>query len=554
MLSFLRGNRTKEGVTFRGRGPRAPYPNNVVSDNVAVLGDIVNAEPIYIGAPRFSYMDSGYAAFKTGAAATRTKTVYQGANDGMLHAFDATTGAESWAYIPNAVFPNLANLSSKNAFVHKFYVDGTPVYGDMDFSNTSGSSTTTPDWHTVLVGAYANGGRGYYALDVTSPTMAGESGLASKVLWEFPNAATAAQDNANMGYSFGRAILVKTRAAGWVVLAASGYNNNALIGSATGDGKGHLFVLNAKNGTKIADLTTNNGSTATPSGLAYISAWVDHANTDNTVEAVYGGDLTGQLWRFDLSGSTTASWAVQLVTKLVDGSGNAQPVTTEPELGVVSGYRMIYVGTGEYLGAVDIPLATGALASATSTQTMYALKEPKPYAATAAPLTTALIPTLRGTLQAQVATNPTSTTASVTSNAVNLASKNGWYIDLPHVGERIVTNPALGQGTLGFTTNIPDGTDPCLPGGSSWLFNVSYSTGGYIANSNPTAGIAGNRLGSALASRPQFIQLEGNGTPGSAKTVELIRLSNDSTVPANVPLASSGFGGRRKSWREINVQ
>ncbi len=108
VLSFLRGNRTKEGVTFRGRGPRAPYPNNVVSDNVAVLGDIVNAEPIYIGAPRFSYMDSGYAAFKTGAAATRTKTVYQGANDGMLHAFDATTGAESWAYIPNAVFPNLA--------------------------------------------------------------------------------------------------------------------------------------------------------------------------------------------------------------------------------------------------------------------------------------------------------------------------------------------------------------------------------------------------------------------------------------------------------------
>ena len=137
---------------------------------------------------------------------------------------------------------------------------------------------------------------------------------------------------------------------------------------------------------------------------------------------------------------------------------------------------------------------------------------------------------------------------------MNLASKNGWDIDLPHVGERIITNPALGQGTLGFTTNIPDGTDPCLPGGSSSLFNVSYSTGGYIANSNPTAGIAGNRLGSALASRPQFIQLEGNGTPGSAKTVELIRLSNDSTVPANVPLASSGFGGRRKSWREINVQ
>ena len=100
VLAFLRGDRTKEGTLYRGRGPRAPYPNNVVPDNVAVLGDIVNAEPIYISAPRFSYVDNGYAAFKSGAAATRTKMVYQGANDGMLHAFDALTGTEAWAYVP----------------------------------------------------------------------------------------------------------------------------------------------------------------------------------------------------------------------------------------------------------------------------------------------------------------------------------------------------------------------------------------------------------------------------------------------------------------------
>ena len=111
--------------------------------------------------------------------------------------------------------------------------------------------------------------------------------------------------------------------------------------------------------------------------MTYISAWVDHANTDNTVEAVYGGDLTGSVWRFDLSGTTTASWKVQLVAKLVDSSNNAQPVTSEPELGVVSGFRVIYVGTGQYLGSTDIPGATGANASATSTQTMYALKEPE---------------------------------------------------------------------------------------------------------------------------------------------------------------------------------
>ena len=243
VLSFLRGDRSLEGTKFRGRGPRPPYPNNVVPDNVAVLGDIVNGEPIYVAAPRFGYVDNGYATFKS-ANSARTKMVYQGANDGMLHAFNASNGAEAWAYIPNAMYPTLLNLSSKNAFTHKFYVDGTPVSGDVDFSNTGGS-TSTPNWRTILVGSYAKGGRGYYALDVTNPTVPDETTLAAKVLWEFPNNSTTDADNANIGNSFGRAIIVKTRAAGWVVVVPSGYNNNTTVGTSTGDGKGHLFVLNA---------------------------------------------------------------------------------------------------------------------------------------------------------------------------------------------------------------------------------------------------------------------------------------------------------------------
>ncbi len=553
VLAFLRGDRTKEGTKFRGRGPRAPYPNNVVADNVAVLGDIVNAEPIYISAPRFGYVDSGYTTFKSGSAATRTKMVYQGANDGMLHAFSATDGTEAWAYIPNAMFPTLLNLSSKNAFAHKFYVDGTPVSGDVDFANTSGSGTTTPDWRTILVGGYAKGGRGFYALDVTNPTVAGETALASNVLWEFPNTASTAAhptDTTNLGNSFGRPIIVKTRAAGWVVLVTSGYNNGTNAGDSGGDGKGHLFVLNAKNGTRLADLTTGNGSVSTPSGLAYISAWVDHANTDNTVESVYGGDLTGSVWRFDLSGTTTASWNVQLLAKLSDGApGNAQPIMTEPELGLVARNRVIYVGTGEYLGTPDIP-GTGALASATSTQTMYALKDPYT-TVSAAPLTTALITPLRTSLTAQIATNNATTgDVSLTSNTVPTTGtgSSGWYIDLPVTGERVVTNPALGQGVLTFTTNIPDGTDPCLPGGRSKDYTVNYATGGYIANSTTTGTVAGKSLGNTLASRVQLIKLP------TGSVVGLIRQSDASTSTVLIPGMTVTSVGKRKSWREINVQ
>jgi type IV pilus assembly protein PilY1 len=555
VLQFLRGDRSKEGTLYRGRGPRAPYPNNVVPDNVAVLGDIVNAEPIYIAAPRFSYVDPGYTAFKTGSAATRTKMVYQGANDGMLHAFDALTGTEVWAYVPNAMFSNLLNLSSKNSFTHKFYVDGTPVSGDVDFANTSGSSTSLADWRTILVGSYGKGGRGVYALDVTNPTVTTESGLASKVLWEFPNTASNAAnptDTTNLGFSFGRPIIVQTRAAGWVVLVASGYNNGTNTGDSGGDGKGHLFVLNAKTGTRIADLVTGAGSTSTPSGLAYISAWVDHGNTDNTVESVYGGDLTGSVWRFDLSGTTIASWNVQLLTKLVDASSNAQPVTTEPELGLVNRNRMIFVGTGEYLGNPDVPGATGAVASATNTQTMYALRDPYT-STTTAPLTTPIITPLRSNLVQQTATNNTSTgDVTLTTNAVDLTTKYGWYIDLPVTGERVVTNPALGQGVLAFTTNIPNGSDPCLPGGSSKIYTVNYSTGGYIATStSQTSGVAGKSLGNTLASRVQLIKLPASG---NGNVVGLVRQSDATTTVTTMPGLPTTVSGRRKSWREINVQ
>ena len=81
-----------------------------------------------VRAPSASYADTGYSTFKS-ANASRTRMVFQGANDGMLHGFVASTGAESWAYVPNMVMGNLNNLSRKPGFTHLYYVDGTPVAG-----------------------------------------------------------------------------------------------------------------------------------------------------------------------------------------------------------------------------------------------------------------------------------------------------------------------------------------------------------------------------------------------------------------------------------------
>lgn len=525
VLAYLRGDRSGEGGgAYRVR--------------TNVLGDIIDSEPVVVREPSANYADPGYAAFKT-ANATRTRVVFQGANDGMLHGFNTATGAEEWAYVPNLLMANLNNLTLRNGFSHKFLVDGTPVTNDVDFSNTDGiPGSPAPDWHTILAGGFGKGGRGYYALDVTATVAANEAAVADKVLWEFPNSAISAAVKANIGYSFGRPIIVKTRARGWVVLVASGFNNGTNAGDSGGDGQGYLYVLNARTGELIQTMSTGVGTVTEPSGFAHISGYVEAGDIDNTVEYVYGGDLKGNVWRFDLTAASIGSWNVKKLATLVDASGTVQSVTTEPELGKVNiaggvFKRFVYVGTGLYLGDKDIPGSVGANASATQTQTMYGLIDDL--------TSTPVILPLRSQLQIQTMTT-VGTTRTATNNAVNFLTKQGWYLDLPVSGERANTHPSLALGALVFTTNIPN-SDPCLPGGSSFFNVLDYKTGGFLTGS--TALWSSLSLGNALASRVVLIKLPSGDVMG------LARKSDATTLSVKVPLPATGTSIKRHSWKEL---
>lgn len=539
VVAYLRGDRSQENLTTGGYRTRAH-----------LLGDIINAEPLLVRPPIANYIDNCYSNTVSGqctqsfrnAQANRTRVLFQGANDGMMHAFTASSGAESWAYIPNLVMSSLNLLTLKTGFGHHYYVDGVGSVGDVDFANTSGGSGN-PDWHTILASGLGKGGRGFFALDVTTPTATSEADAASKVLWEFPNSSTNTVVKNNVGYSYGRPLITKTAAAGWVVLVTSGYNNGT--GDSGGDGHGYLFVLNARTGDLIRALDTGVGSSTTPSGLAKISGYVENVDVDNTVQYVYGGDLQGNVWRFDLTNSDSSQWSVVKLATLVDNSNNPQPVTTEPELGEITlagvSKRFVYVGTGQYLGDLDIPGASGAYASATSTQSMYGLIDDLSTPSG----TNAVISPLRSNLQRQTLTVSTSnSTQRVSSNITpNYATQKGWYIDLPSTGERINTSPGLSQGTLVFTSNIPS-SDVCSPGGTSWFNAVNYQTGGAVAG-NTWASIS---LGNFLASTATLFRL-GNGQGKAA-----IRTSGGGTVTQNIPVAPGSGVAQRISWREIIQQ
>ncbi|SMF95403.1 type IV pilus assembly protein PilY1 [Methylomagnum ishizawai] len=523
LVSFLRGDRSNEG----SESDSSKY----YRQRAHVLGDLVNAEAVYVRGSLFKYADSGYSDFKDANDKGRLPVVYVAANDGMLHAFNGGDtasggGTEKWAYIPSFLLPKLYALADKQYYLgdnHRFFADATPVVGDIacPASGCVTSSGGVSGWRTILVGGLNSGGRGYYALDVTNPAST------PTLLWEFTDP--------NMGYTFGNPQITKLTDGTWVVLVTSGYNNVS-----PGDGKGRLYVINAATGALIRSIATTAGSTTTPSGLGRISTWVNSPAYDNTATAVYGGDLMGNLWRFDPNSAQGVNNPVLLAT-FKNPSGNAQPITTKPELGDVDGNHVVYVGTGRYLGATDL--------NDKSVQTFYAVKDPLDNTGYGNPrtaggfvqqvMTTTTCPA--GTSSEVCGSNQT--VRIITSNAVDLASANsGWYIDLPDSGERSNTDPTLVFGVLVFTTNVPT-TDACSSGGYSYHYLLDYRTGSSLLAVG--TGVAAVKAANALATREVVVALP-NG-----KVVSLTRFSDLSNENRAVPLGGKLGPARRVSWREL---
>jgi len=537
LVNFLRGDRSnEEGATT----DNAKFYRHRAS----ALGDIVSAQPQYVGAPTRYYSDAGYADFKT-LKASRQAIVYTAANDGMLHAFNAGSGAEEWAYIPSFSLPRLYTLADKSYYEkHQYFVEGTPIAGDI-CPKAPALPCDGADWKTILVGGLNAGGTGFYALDVTDPAN-------PALLWEF--------SHANMGYSFGKPQITKLDDGTWVVLLTSGYNNcpkaatpeqENCVTDGTGDGQGHLYVLNASTGAQIvgSPISTGVGATNNPSGLSQILA---QADANNVTKRVYGGDLYGNLWRFSIE---TAGFGKHLLATLKDADDNVQPITVRPQVTTVNGFPVVYVGTGRYLGASDVG------ATPKPKNSFYAIKDdlitattynnPRSYSSfigqtavdTTCPSGTDVSVCLPGDVVRTV-------TQSTGASSDSLKNMNGWYLDFPaDAGEIQFTDPRLALGTLAFSTSVPRGssTNVCeakagASDGDALGYMLDYLTGGAVGT---TSGVIATNLGAGVATAPQIAQLP-NGT-----VIAKYRLSTGQEVSVPLRFGGGGGGTKRISWREL---
>jgi len=545
LLDYLRGDTTNEnpnGLRYRARsGP---------------LGDIINSDPAMVGAENYGYSWIGsegasYPAFLT-AKKSRTKMLYVGGNDGFLRGFNALTGEEVFAYVPNAVVPDLPLLAATD-YSHRFYVDGAPAAWDAYFGDV---------WKTVLTATTGAGGRSVFALDVTSPS----SFDASKVLWEInqntayrsSGSSTDAADPqyaARLGYTLGQAVVVKLNNGEWAAVFGNGYRSPgdpAASPPISGD-QASLYIVRVADGTLIKRIDTGVGSSGAPNGLGTPTLF--DANGDDVADAVYAPDMRGNVWKFDLSGSNETGWQIPFGTATgfpngqplfqARSSSNAvQPISARIELAKPPPGKtgiMVLFGTGRFFAVGDNTDTTG--------QTFYGIWD------NGSPVTA----TNRSTLQVQSISTESidlrgnaTTVRNVSGNPVDWATKRGWYIDLPTSMERVIGSAAVRDNRVIFTTLVPS-TDPCEFGGTGWLMEVSAFTGAKLpysvfdTNGDKLVTIAdkdisGVPIGVGMVKRPLVI----DGSPVAAKflsgTKGEIQLERNRTF--GPPLG-------RESWREV---
>lgn len=584
-LDFLRGDRSKEGVApdnFRRRG--------------SVLGAVINSQATYVAFPDSGYNDNFPAGSPEATAAAgvlpaacsdvsndgdgtatacdgfsyeafvynhrnRPSTIYVGANDGMLHAFDASAGSgqERWAYVPYAVFGSLDALTNAN-FKYLPTVDSTPLERDVFFSDNH--------WHTELVGTLRLGGRGVYALDITNATTSETPANATtKVLWEFNSTSPGADpanpatpDNpANLGYTFGQANIGRLSNGEWVVLVPGGYFPDCTLpGAATppcgvpqppaaSNEFSSLFVLDAQTGRLIKELrTSSNPENAgiVSSGLA--RPVLGNYGDDEIDDAAFAGDLQGNLWRFDLTDPNPANWKVDLVYQ--PPVGVTQSITSMPRLfpDPITQQFIVVFGTGKYLGASDNVVDAGGL------QAIYGIRENGAgnaggyYPAKQTDLVQQDFASAGGGLT-ELSMNP----VPAKDGAGNPIK--GWYFNLDiTIGERVVVTPGalFNTNRAIFVTLIPGGDDPCNPTRNGTLLVIDAATGGPGGGLESLGGVAGAGYGIA-----------GTGitnVPAGGDLPVVSKLGGAQIVVPGATLPSGGTFGigdsfwRRRSWRVLD--
>jgi len=510
LVEYLSGNLSAGAGTLRERD--------------SMLGDIVGSQPAFSGpsnegwgeidASYFTYIDDDKRdprdpCLEDPCPGDRRNTVFVGANDGMLHAFDARTLEEHFAYVPAAVHGEMWQLADPD-YTHRYYVDGQVAIADAKIDG---------DWGTFLVGTMGAGGRGVFALDITEPQ---NFNSATDVRWEF-----SAEDDPDMGYSFGKPTIAKIKDGPWVAIFGNGYNSQS--------NQAYLYVLNLEDGSEIAKIPVGDAGSNGLSGVAAVSSVDDSLH----VRYVYAGDIEGNMWRFDFeSGSVSASYSGDPLFTDPD----SRPIIAAPDVALhpIDG-NMVFFGTGKLIEATD-------RLNSNTLERFYGIRDLDS-------------PVSNISLLDEVAV--TAGPGDSIEFSPGGTAEVGWYAGLAvgtSNGERVLFSPQVFAGRVLFGSYEP-ANDPCQPGGVQRAYVLNALSGGGALPGSPSCPNCGGVVigtGAALAPVIGIRDPQVNpGDPGSNPGVytppppcqgDDCDDPPDYPDPTDPPTPPGTAGGSRDNW------
>jgi type IV pilus assembly protein PilY1 len=553
-MAYLRGDRGKE----QSRAPGGPFRNRGSRH-----GDIVNSKLWYLaGPPASAYAQENYAAFRA-ARSSRQSMLYVGANDGMLHGFDAATGEEKIAYVPEGLNERLVELT-RPTYSHGYYVDGSPLTGDL-YLGMPGSNDAT-QWRTYLAGFLGAGGKGYFLLDVTDPAAFTAANAATLVV---ADKTAAVSMDADIGHIFSEPVMeasdpsisrqiTRMNDGRWALVMGNGYNSTSE--------KAVLLIQYLDGDKKLRKIGTGD---AADNGLS--APRLIDLNGDRIPDIAYAGDLLGNFWKFDLSAPAPSDWRVAFAGSPLfvaqDAAGVRQPITSAPVWKAhPDGGLMLAFGTGRNVTVAD--------RTDSGTQTVYGIhddttvtreREPNPLTGSGTVTLTRGSTVAEGRSQLVAQTVGTASTTAETGDTLWTVSSNpvpysgsdprrGWFLDLPVAHERALQNPGwFGGDLIDIVSTVPatgesPGIETCAPfvataRGYRTILNI-------VNGSAPKSRIYAEASGSPVTSTAQASRVEARGGV-DIQDGEHRKDVGPPGMPVSPPSSALGKVTLRPSWRQL---
>lgn len=491
-----------------------------------LLGDIINS-PLVLASPTEKTAsdlagDTTYSTYLTTKASNMNASLVVNANDGFVSVINSANGTRRYAYMPSSVLPSLrliADPNYVNGVSHKFLVDGQIGVFDAQFGTA---------WKTLAIGGTGAGGKTFYGLQLFDAS----AGNVIRALWEVSAPATASTSNAfnDLGYAYARPEVARLADGRWAAFIANGYGSNSGVAA--------LYVLDVRDGSLIKKIVID--STETTNGLSSVKLRV---NSQNVVQAAYGGDLKGRLWKFDLSATSSDSWGVAFSGKplFTTAGGATQPITAQPLLADNAlGGKQIFVGTGKFNETAD--------KTNKDLQAFYSVWDAD---GGSGQITVS-------SLQAQAITGggsgSTGQFVTTSQNDTTYPAEKGWYLPLVYnnalTGERVINQASLVLGRIVFTTASVDTTDPCSSFGTGKLIELDAFSGkmlNYAVLDTNADGVvdSNDTISSGVVFTGGIPTLNAIVNGASRKVV------NDSSGGITTLVEKSGGGSRRIMWRQI---